>query len=92
VYVSVRGRTERALENWTREEKRRDLFIAKTLFKTLRKLLPLQISDSVRRIPLPLQTLPYGNTRPVAAKNPCIIQCTTHYTADEATSSLLCNN
>jgi hypothetical protein len=36
---------------------RRDPFIAKTLLKTLRKLPPLHVSDFVRRIPLPLQTL-----------------------------------
>jgi hypothetical protein len=52
----------------------RDSFIAKTLLKTLRKLPPLQVSDFVRRIPLPLQALRYRNTRPVAATNPCMIQ------------------
>jgi hypothetical protein len=49
---------ELRIGHWkTRRGKRRDSFIAKTLFKILRKLPPLHVSDFVRRIPLPLQTL-----------------------------------
>lgn len=57
-----RGRKVRCVDVWMGDSKsergkRRDSFIAKGLLKTLRKLPPLHVSDFVRRIPLPLQTL-----------------------------------
>jgi hypothetical protein len=42
---------------------RRDSFIANALFKILRKLPPLHVSDFVQRIPLPLQTLTHRSTQ-----------------------------
>jgi len=62
VYICV----ERRAVIWPLKEwmgQRRDSFIANALFKILRKLPPLHVSDFVRRIPLPLQTLTHRSTQ-----------------------------
>jgi hypothetical protein len=69
----LRGRTKNGRhEDRVGEVKGRGSFIAKTLLKRhLDNFRLFKVSDFVRRISLPLQTLPYRNSRPIAATNPC---------------------
>jgi hypothetical protein len=69
------GKEELRIGHWNTRwgETEGDSFIAKALCKTLRKLPPLHVSDFVRRIPLPLQTLTHRNTSLVAPTSLFII-------------------
>jgi hypothetical protein len=61
VYMCGKESCDLAIERMDGE--RRDSFIANALFKILRKLPPLHVSDFVRRIPLLLQTLTHRSTQ-----------------------------
>jgi hypothetical protein len=63
VYICVCGKESCDLAIGRMDGERRDSFIANALFKILRKLPPLHVSDFVRRIPLPLQTLTQRSTQ-----------------------------
>jgi hypothetical protein len=83
------GKKELRIGHWNAGTRGEDSFIAKALFKTLRKLPPLQVSDFVRRIPSPLQTFTDSISYLVAPISLFTIHCTMCDTTGKATSSAL---